>query len=57
MLRDTLDALKPHSKPPVDPAAAAALATGAYAACHACHVVYREQDPDTGENMVTLGVG
>ena len=60
MFRDTLDALDAAlSKPPVDAAAATALAsdTDTAAACQACHVVYREQDPDTGEFMVTLGVG
>ena len=59
MLRDVLDGLDALdaalSKPPVD--AAAALATDADAACQTCHAVYREQDPDTGEYMVTLGVG
>ena len=61
VLRDVLDGLDALdaalSKPPVDAAAAAALATGAYAACQACHAVYREQDPDTGDYSVNLGVG
>ena len=60
MLRDVLDGLDALdtalSKPPVD-AAAAALANDTDAACQTCHAVYREQDPDTGEYMVTLGVG
>ena len=60
MLREVLDGLDALdaalSKPPVAAAAAAALATDADAACHACHVVYREQDPDTGEYSVKLGV-
>ena len=60
MLRDVLDGLDALdaalSKPPVAAAAAAALATNADAACHACHVVHREQDPDTGEYSVKLGV-
>ena len=59
MLRDVLenlDALDAAlSRPPVAAAAAAALATDA--ACQTCHAVYREQDPDTGEYAVTLGVG
>ena len=61
MLRDVLDGLDALdaalSRPPVEAAAAAALATGADTACQTCHAVYREQDPDTGEYMVTLGVG
>ena len=61
MLRDTLnllDALDTAlSKPPVDAPAAAALAADTGTACHACHVVYREQDPDTGEYSVKLGAG
>ena len=61
MLRDTLDGLDALdaalSKPPVDAPAAAALAADTGTACHACHVVYREQDPDTGEYSVKLGAG
>ena len=61
MLRDVLDGLDALdaalSKPPVDAAAAAALAADTGTACHACHVVYREQDPDTGEYSVKLGAG
>ena len=61
MLRDVLDGLDALdaalSKPPVDAAAAAALAADTGTACHACHVVYREQDPETGEYSVKLGAG
>lgn len=58
MLRSVLDGLDgldaALSKPPVDAAAAAALAVDTDAACQACHAVYRMQDPDTGDYSVSL---
>ena len=61
MLRDVLDGLDALdaalSRPPVDAAAAAALASGADTACQTCHAVYRAQDPDTGDYSVNLGAG
>ena len=52
---DGLDALDAAlSKPPVDAAAAAALAVDTDAACQNCHAVYRAQDPDTGDYSVSL---
>ena len=61
MLRDVLDGLDALdaalSRPPVDAAAAGALALDTDAACQTCHAVYRTQDPDTGDYSVNLDAG
>ena len=61
MLRDVLDGLDALdaalSRPPVEAAAAVALATGADTACQACNAFYRAQDPETGDYSVNLGPG